>query len=370
MKMTRLFAAGLALTLAACGSSPPPKPPAAKISLSDLCPALAAAACDRLARCNLLSAPLDAARCSTRERAGCDAIAAEVTTASAAGQIVYDATQGPACKDAVSSEDCSLGLDRGVLVNAACKAAFSGKGVAGAACQSPTYCASGFSCDAASASCPGHCQADLTNNTACGGAGQHCAAGLYCSAKDMRCHAAVGAGAACELSSDGNACQTGLYCDMTDPASPKCAAVRGRHMGCNFPYECAAGLLCLGNACSSGAAGDTCVTETDCARGLACGADSLCHPPGKSGDDCSAVPCREELTCTSSAGKMACASRPGMGDACTPAGAPCYLSRCASGQCAAWVADGGNCSDPTECQPGHACQGGRCATPTLCGTGF
>lgn len=347
----------------ACASDPPAPPPEPEtISLANLCGELAEADCDRLARCEKLAPPFEGAGCLLRQGlVRCGPFASALSSAAAAGELVFLELAAKACRDAIAALDCTVGANVDYLSLPECRAVVAGNVAEGGACSLPGSCASGLYCSSSGGQCPGRCEPRGGNNAPCS-FDAPCEEGLFCATPVMRCHARVAIGAPCEVSIGGNACVEGAFCDASQPGQPLCVVARGRNNGCTNDYECAAGLSCRSNLCSGGLAGDTCVVDGDCTGELAC-ASGRCVRALAANEPCESpriAPCALGLACTSTIGATLCIPQLAQGAACSPVSAPCWLGRCLEGVCAPAAQDGGPCALGGECLPDRFCSNAQC----------
>lgn len=132
---------------------------------------------------------------------------------------------------------------------------------------------------------------------------------------------------------------------------------------CQLPAECPETGCCVGTCKATqetAAAGGACGRTLDCADGLVCGLDQVCHAPAGEGQPCRSDPeCQTGLGCVGASG-----NGPGDCRALPHTGEPCPYLRCA---------DAGQRCDATShtCvaigQPGDACpRGDECARDLEC----
>ena len=354
-----------------CGSStedamPVADPIPTEVSLSELCDVLAKAECERLDRCGKLYAPWSMATCQVwQKESKCSALAGQYAKVEGLGHIQYEPTQAAMCRDAIAVGDCSLGFERELWSESACTAVVTGLGQEGSECTLSQACQEGLVCDASARVCPGICRLFKENNESCGGNDQ-CSEGLFCSVTARVCRVSVSLGSPCELSSQGNSCVDGTFCDASVLTGNTCVLSRGRNTGCSSPYECASGLSCIRNLCSGGKVGDTCFSDTNCDLGLSCNSTGQCAVPVDAGASCSdAVPCLAGLSCFAEDMENRCIPRPVLGESCA-GNQPCLIGNCANETCVDAVVDGGACMNSDECLPGRICNDGLCAPSFAC----
>lgn len=345
---------------------PGPDPLPTEVALVDLCDVLAKAECERLDRCGQLYAPWSMATCQVWQRESkCSALAGQYAKVEGLGHIQYDSEQAASCRDAIAGGDCSSGFERALWSEPACQTVAKGLGQEGSECTLSQSCGEGLVCDASSRVCPGICRLLRQNNESCGG-DDRCVEGLFCSVTARVCRVAVSLGSPCELSSQGNSCVDGTFCDASVLTGNTCVLARGRNTGCSSPYECASGLSCIRNLCSGGKVGDTCLSDSNCDLGLNCNSAGQCAVPAAEGASCSeATPCVAGLSCLTEEMDSRCTPRPVLGDSCAE-NQPCLIGRCSDGTCVDAVPDGGGCVNDEECLPGRDCNDGLCAPSFAC----
>ena len=352
----RWIVAPLMCLVAGCGSSDGDDGAStpSEVALTDLCAVLAEADCRRLEACGVFATPIDRMACERRQRdRWCDPTRSALQTALDLGQISYGPSQAVACRDAVGRRGCDIGFDSSILNIDECRAMIAGQSEVGQACEVSIACQDGLFCGFVD-TCPGTCAAFAQNNEPCEFPAV-CAPGLYCALPAMRCRAQAALGAACELSLFGNSCQSGSFCDSSQPGQAVCAPVRGRGAGCTSPFQCVEAAQCINNRCSAGLEGDGCVVPADCALSLEC-VDGRCVAAIGVNQDCgSSRPCSEGLTCTSTQGQMLCRPQLPRGAPCAPDDA-CYLGRCVDGACVERLTAGQVCTTAEACLSGD-CDG-------------
>jgi hypothetical protein len=272
----------------------------------------------------------------------------------------------------------------------------------GQPCGQGYFCAAGLFCKAGAAGDPQSrsCQEPQADGSACAGDGE-CRSG-FCrrpSAAAGVCDPGGAPGAACTVARD---CRLSLMCNP----DKRCEPPRAHGAPCTADDQCAArrcdtasqlcglpdGVACrLASECRGGYCNDTtrlCATRKpagqactspgeclsgDCRNRLCfdrCGSDRPC-PAGQVCDfgtqQCRALGadgagCQDDEQCTSGWCNSAdrCATKPGLGDACTRP-ADCYpLGYCNGGRCTKRIAPGGACQAPDACQEPFLCRNGRC----------
>lgn len=245
-------------------------------------------------------------------------------------------------------------------------AALSG---AGAACTSGGTCLSGFCHPTTNLCDSGGRPGDACTATA------DCRQG-YCDTVAGRCADTKPNGAACAAPEQ---CQT----SVCDPGTGRCGKPDGAT--CNSSYECQHTCDTSARTCGPGLADGAsctssdrcesklchgnlrvCVTPCpdtgDCAAGTFCDSYGACLPAAANGascdqdDECSSGFCNSNDTC---------ATRPGLGDACTGT-LDCFpKGRCVSGTCQALAKPGEACSGFDSCMAPFLCQDGTCQRMSL-----
>jgi Dickkopf-like protein len=353
----------LLLALAACSSKPANQPPPeTTLTAMTLCSELAKTDCDRIERCGMLVAPIDRARCLVRqEKVACLPYQIVLSRAVDGGEATFFENEAKMCKEKISTLDCGIGVEHDFFGLKECQGLAGGQVMAGGRCSLPASCSGNDLACLARTACPGTCKKLGANNDPCG-FGEPCGSDFFCAATSMRCHARAPLHEPCEIALSGNACAEGGFCDASQPSGAVCNPVRGRGNGCRTPYECAAGLRCVNNLCSSGLERDSCNTDADCEAPLRCAA-GRCATPAAEGGACSAtVPCREGFVCVLGDTAMtgSCGKEAALGESCSDK-QPCWLGRCTMGTCVEPLADGAACTKDDECLPSRTCSMGRCA---------
>jgi hypothetical protein len=321
----------------------------------------AAGYCRLAVRCGVLgNSELSSCRASTQTTLTDSLLTYDLDAAAKDGRLRFDSSSARACLNDLGAASC-----RDIEGSSpACEAAVTAAVADGLECRSSVECASGL-CDA-----PSGCHGVCLSKAAAGCA--HCDSGSYCD--QGLCSPRLGLGTVCPAARSEDPCQDGLacvggmcqalplegmacaagrcarglYCDeVTEPASPRCAAVLGAGAACGQVDACQDGLACVA---AIGSDLGRCVAYLD--------VGSACRraPPGL------ASGCPLDMTCTSSAcAPIALA----LGAQC--ARAPSTAVACGSGlycdpvsmTCRAQIAHGGGC-DPavagacltTSCDPG------------------
>jgi len=343
----------------------PPLP--TEVSLDDFCVVAAKAECERLDRCDRLYEPWSLETCESWQLdSKCSALADQYRKIQNLGHIMYDASAAASCRDEISDGACTDGFDRDLWSVPACQNVVTGLSQEGAECTLQQACAEGLSCDASEQVCPGICRLLRGNNDGCGG-DDFCEPGLFCALTARVCRVAVALGAPCELSSQGNSCTEGSFCDASSPTGSVCALARGRNTGCTSPYQCASGLRCINSLCSGGKTGDTCVRDSNCDQGLRCAPNGRCAVPVSEGGTCNVedLPCVAGLACVTEEMAGTCVKRPVLGEECSEM-KPCLLGRCLDSACTAAASDGASCMSDEDCLPGRDCNDGLCSPSFAC----
>ncbi len=238
----------------------------------------------------------------------------------------------------------------------------------GAACTSPSHCVSAF-CHPTRRQCdPGGRLGDACTVTA------DCRAG-FCDTNG-RCAESKPNGATCTNASE---CQTGT-CDA--PTS-KCGKPDGAQ--CSSSFECQGACDTTARRCVPGIADGAACTQSDRCQSRLCHSNKrVCVTPCPSAGDCPAgtfcdsygscaavamngASCRRDEECASRFcnSNDVCATRPGIGDACTGA-ADCFpKGRCAGGTCQALAKPGAACTSLDACAPPFLCKDGTCQLMSL-----
>jgi len=281
-------------------------------------------------------------------------LAADLPTyeaAIAAGDLVFDASKGPACLAALTDPTCAFTAWNGFLDAPGCVDVLVGQVPEGGACREHVVCAGrpDFFCDTSKA-CPGTCARKPGVGEPCE-YGTVCAAGLTCG--DGGCKAVVSAG-------------PGEPCD--DENGPHCAGL----------LTCAKNADAGGSTCrtyaeiATVALGEACQPyQQHCLPGLACrrreGAGPICVELAAAGEPCgSAVPsmCPAGYECNgASADALTCVPWPQAGEPCN--GGCQAPARCVGETCVIGLPNGAPCQQATECLSG-ACTDGVCGAHDLC----
>ena len=268
---------------------------------------------------------------------------AALETAITAGKVIYDAGALAQCETDIAAASCNATSDP-----ASCAMVFSGKAMAGGACNNSVECADGNDCDTSMA-CPGVCVAPPAVGGDC--SQLSCAAGLLCvydfstASFSATCMAALASGAACDPQV--SACGAGLHCD---PSTRTCLPLKTSG-SCTSTSDCVPGDACGGapigkaTTCRPAALeGATCTPGNgDCALGLSCNLGSCAAWPGIDGV-CGFIN-NEVVLCTAGfcAGDLS-AGTPGVCTATLALGAACDDSKATFGrECGA----GATCSSTT-----------------------
>jgi hypothetical protein len=331
--------------------------PFVPVPIAELPDAFAEAICDALVSC--------VGAAALRELTAREDCAARVTAelkatefffmddAIAAGSVLYDSEQLPACVAGVRELGCAVLSDsfpQPCVEVLAGNVALDGECTISAECQGTAFCAG-----AASGTCPSTCMELL-------------AAGAQCSAD--------------------NECGDRLMCTVGKCEAPSAV---GEPCGGDSGQLCALGLNCMGStdteigectenaAIQVGQAGDACAPGgTLCVEGLSCvfdGVDAFhCEPyvdagaachlglPGQCPVDqyCDAQSVDEQGTCQPlPVDDQACV----LGDVCAP-GFACVVES-GSPVCRPIRDNGGDCGADQACRSGH-CVDGRCEPPPTC----
>lgn len=220
------------------------------------------ARCDYFVRCGYLH---DKALCG--QAYGADTDTAQGVASAVFGSLGFDAAKAKTCVDAFAIALCDTPPGAGVSesIEAACSAAFTGKGADGAACFQGIECTSGncaipSGCD--EQCCVGQCKAEVL----------------------------IPEGSPCP--NDGK-CVEGAYCDTED--MPVCKKQKGANEACSSPYSCVEGYVCddQGGKCfKQSPTGSSCnptLVTSPCEQSAAeyCHPDTkLCTPLPKPGEPC------------------------------------------------------------------------------------
>ena len=187
----------------------------------------------------------------------------------------------------------------------------------------------------------------LSVGSGCVAGGVQCPVGTYCNVQPDQncgvCESSMPEGQVCETQTQ---CASGLTC-----AANTCGALVDMGGACDPGHQCKATLTCRAGTCAARLGlGETCVTKTDCdsAHGLYCNTQTLvCDAVmlAPVGQPCGDLP----------SGKTQC-----LASSCiTP-------SNGTTGTCEAYAADGGSCgtaASPTTCLTPAACVQGTCTLP-------
>lgn len=254
------------------------------------------ARCDYFVRCGYLH---DKALCG--QAYGADADAAQGVASTVFGSLGFDAAKAKACVDSFAIALCDTAPSAGVSdsIEAACSAAFTGKGADGAACFQGVECTSG------------NCETESCTDQCCLG---------KCKAEVL-----IPEGGACP--NDGK-CVAGAYCDTED--MPVCKKQKGANEACSNPYSCVDGYVCddQGGKCfkqsPTGASCNPTLATSPCEQSAAeyCHPDTkLCTPLPKPGEPCVASgpfmnACARDSHCEGSSGTNLCKQLPAEGEPC------------------------------------------------------
>lgn len=119
-------------------------------------------------------------------------------------------------------------------------------------------------------------------------------------------------------------CSGSLVCQYERAESRLyCGPLAGEGRECTYDSDCAEGLVCGADyLCHSGDVGDPCEDDMSCQWPLVCSStsfDGVCRAPGNEGDSCSqhsSEACRSDLLCSDPQGGV-CVPRRANGEACT-----------------------------------------------------
>lgn len=235
----------------------------------------------------------------------------EVTRLVSAGTLIYNASQGKQCLDAVKAVSCD---NTGPL--APCNAALTGTVPAGGACAGRTQlmfpeCAPGSECSWQSNACGGTCRAYARLGQACGnGFGTDyldCEDGTTCGWETEVCLAEVAEGQPC-AGPDGVSCAAGLYCEGGDYPTTGTCRKQKTSGACAHGGECASTYACVpsggpGTCRKEKLPGQPCEPGECVSLFSRCGTDGKCtdarsaetQPCGTSGDEY--IQCAKGLYC-------------------------------------------------------------------------
>lgn len=308
------FAVPLALAAGACGGSESSGGTSGGVSLVDVPPQIAAAACNAASTClgPLFTTLLNASSCESQITKSIEqGDFSLVPDAVAAGTVLYDASKLSACLDAIRNSGCGF---IGTRLSVLCADALHGTVKSGDTCKFNGQCAPGLFCQMNQ--CPGVCTSLYAQGHACN-TDDECMSGLQCNDTGTCAPSAsfdvTGAnGAACDPSA-ARFCQTGLVCALAsfNPAQWKCEQpATGSTCHLAIPEGCPSGQYCkitstsidgtctalpaIGSACADRYPNDTnpvCPVDSICSMGT-CKAYASLGSPCAANEECYSKVCR------------------------------------------------------------------------------
>jgi hypothetical protein len=334
----------LAASLLAAACDDDSGDPGSYVSISEYATTAKASWCSYLTRCGFFP---DQASC-TNANINIPAqlyISPGSLAAVRAGRLLYNGNNAKTCLDAYANATCDKTDESGRAPTLECYELFRGAVAADGECFSDAECVSG------------NCQILVADET--------CAAGKCVG--DTPPPPQFTFGQVGEPCSTGT-CDAGLYCDT---ATFKCATLHPAGDSCVTNADCAYGLGCAGSprTCKTlPAIGEPC-PDFDCRdEGARCGTTG-CVAVGLPGTPCSSsADCSSYYTCDSTT--KVCKRGPITGEACTLGNARCFdASFCDSSTltCVPYRGTGEICSTSLQCASGE-CDFNvqECVEPTTC----
>jgi hypothetical protein len=274
-------------------------------------------------------------------------------------------TLGQTCYDAISElnpDTCAQGFcPGGHGMTGPCPSTCVAFRLAGETCAEGQRCTPGAQCSNGMCTVPGQLGGTCTAG---------CAEGLFCTSLSD-------GGTRCEpLLTNGSACPYGPACLSQLCENNLCVATTTVGGQCTENAHCPVGASCrfmpdgtgVMRVCSAGVgAGAPCVGDESCTTGMVCLNYTPPNPgtctvvtPGNVGQPCfNGSVCATGLYCNNA---QTCASRAGLGGACSPDSSNPLFGACSAGlycssanTCAAAVAPGGTCTEHAACQGRHYC---------------
>jgi len=298
--------------------------------------------------------------------ADCELTFTNDTPAPSPSTFDFDLARAQRCFDALKSAldaaDCHTIDYSSMMLNDACTGVTVGKQPAGGSCPNFVECAPGTTCSLqfqSGGQCSSMCVAVPALGAPCD---SFCNVGAFCDGQSHTCLALLDEGATCSSANE-RSCKDGLTCIAPTAGAQRVCRARGAAgASCQSGSDCARGLACDNQLASpvcttQKKAGESCDDDGDCATRLVCtgvfGAPGICSAPIPLGGACLQTGCLRPYNCID-------------GRCTAPAllGAPCMKVGCLTGYC---NSTSGNCEP--RLPAGSACdpaQLNACTPNSIC----